>query len=136
MLGRTASAATELNKGGKKKKRRKRMSSTDLHESAEDYTEENRFLIRVDSPISLKGATRKKINRRNATGRATESDIKLNHKIEHGGGDIHTIQEIDPYLQNKDAYVSILDVDELKDSKHLHIQDSKESHRKKMLKKP
>ena len=81
MLGRTASAATELNKGRKRKKNRKRMSSSDLHESAEDYTEENRFLVRVDSPISLKGSSKRKIGRRNTKGKATESDAKLKHKI-------------------------------------------------------
>ena len=51
LLARTNSAATELNRGSPRKADGMRRSS-DLRAS-EDYSEENRFLIRVDSPISL-----------------------------------------------------------------------------------
>ena len=107
-----------------------------MHGSEEEFTEENRFLIRVDSPISLRGSTRRKAGRRNANGSATQSGAKLKRKIDVGGGDIHTIEEINTHIHGKEAYVSILDVDDSKDSKYLNIQDSKQSQRNKMLTKP
>ena len=62
-IARTNSAATEFNRGSLRRDDKMRRSS-DLR-ALENITEDNRFLVRVDSPISLKGFTLRKPIHRN-----------------------------------------------------------------------